>query len=123
MPSKHERRRHPRINQELPFNVLANGYDLTTTTKNLSCLGAYCHLEKYIPPFTKISIRMALPVLSRDKKERAKVECGGVIVRTEDAVSGGFNVAIFFNNIKESQKQKISRYIQQILSVQSGVQA
>ena len=39
------------------------------------------------------------------------VECKGVIVRAEDEVGGGFNVAIFFNEIRSSEKNKITHYI------------
>jgi hypothetical protein len=51
--------------------------------------------------------------------KKCKVESNGVIVRTEDAKSGGFNIAIFFNEIKDEQRQKISRYISQALSDKS----
>jgi hypothetical protein len=38
-----------------------------------------------------------------------------VVVRTEDEDMGGFNIAIFFNDINDSQRQKISRYVNQFL--------
>ena len=107
-----ERRLYPRIEARLPLRIAANGYDLVTNTQNISCLGAYCHIEKYIPPFTKILIKLSLPVAD---KERATVECRGVVVRSQDASSGGFNIAIFFNHINESQRLKISQYLNQFL--------
>jgi hypothetical protein len=108
---KTERRLHPRIEQRLPLKIAANGYGFSTTTQNISCLGAYCHVDKYIPPFTKIMIRLSLPI----NNNGCDVECKGVIVRSEDEASGGFNIAIFFNDIKEQQCQKISQYINQFL--------
>lgn len=104
---KRERRLHPRLSHELPVYIAANGYDFTTTTQNISCTGAYCRINKYVPPFTKIAIKMSLP--------SSEVECKGVIVRTDDEAKGGFNIAIFFNEIKENQKKKISQYINQLL--------
>jgi len=111
-----ERRLYPRIEKKLPLNVIANGYDFTTTTKNVSCIGAYCRVEKYIPPFTKIAIRMSIPFNDgRAKSGACDVECKGVVVRTEDSENGGFNIAIFFNEINDNQRQVISRYVKQFL--------
>jgi hypothetical protein len=106
-----ERRLHPRLDRNLPINVAANGYDFFTTTHNISCVGAYCHIEKYVPPFTKVKIKLNLPVSVNGSKQDYGVECHGVIVRTEDEAAGGFNVAIFFNEIKEHFRQKIAHYI------------
>ena len=113
--SGRERRLHPRINQQLPLNVAANGYDFSTYTRNVSCLGAYCHINKYVPPFTKVLIKLSLPVSEAGRTKDYSVECKGVIVRTEDEEKGGFNVAIFFNSIKDQEKRKIEKYINQFL--------
>jgi hypothetical protein len=110
---KSERRQHPRIATELPVNVAANGYAFSTNTQNLSCVGTYCHLTKYIPPFTKVAVKMTLPTANKSRLTDNNIECKGVIVRTEDDKSEGFNIAIFFNEIKNSQRQKISQYINQ----------
>ena len=111
-----ERRISPRINKELPINVIANGYDFVSNTQNVSCLGAYCHIDKYVPPFTRVKIKMNLPMQERGLRNDKEVECEGVIVRSEDAASGGFNVAIFFNRIKEAPKSRITDYINQFLA-------
>lgn len=114
-PKGRERRKHPRIEHKLPLKIAANGYDFTTNTQNISCLGAYCHLDKYVPPFTKIAIKVTLPIMGRTGQENTDIECKGVIVRSEDEKRGGFNIAIFFNHIAENQKKKISKYISQFL--------
>lgn len=110
-----ERRQYPRIEQKLPVKIVANGYDFVTTTQNISCLGAYCKIKKYVPPFTRVAIRMDLPLNRASLKKCVGVECNGVIVRTEDGKSGGFNIAIFFNQISDSQREKISQYVSQFL--------
>lgn len=115
--SRVERRLHPRIARELPIKVAANGYDFLTTTRNLSCVGTYCHIDKYIPPFTRVMIKLSLPM--RGAKNRL-VECKGVLVRTEDEDRGGFNIAIFFNDIKQEQKKKIAEYVNQFISQESA---
>lgn len=110
-----ERRFSRRIDQKLPVNLSANGYSFATSTQNISCTGAYCHIDKYIPPFTKLAIKMVLPVISQNKKEQIDIECKGVIVRTNDERQGGFNIAVYFSEINERQQQKISKYISQFL--------
>jgi hypothetical protein len=110
--TKSERRKHPRVTQRVPIALSANGYDFTTTTQNISCVGAYCHIDKYVPPFTKVLVKMDLPSVASN----FNVECRGVVVRTEDDRNSGFNVAIFFNEMKDLERKKISRYISQLLS-------
>ena len=114
MKTAKERRVHPRLYHKLPVNVAVNGYDFSTTTHNISCVGAYCHLDKYIPPFTKISVKLSLPTKNRTDKNSI-VECHGVVVRSEDENRGGFNIAIFFNQMRVEQRKKISAYISQFL--------
>jgi hypothetical protein len=110
-----ERRQVPRVNQQLPVKITTDGYDFVTSTQNVSCLGAYCSINRYIPPFTKVLIKMALPISTREGNKNCDVECKGVIVRTEDKSYNCFNIAIFFNKINESERQKISQYLNQFL--------
>lgn len=112
---KTERRQYPRVEQRLPLKIAANGYDFITTTQNISCVGAYCHVDKYIPPFTKIMVKLTMPITSNEGDDRCSVECKGVVVRAEDEKKGGFNIAVFFNQINDSQRQKISQYISKFL--------
>lgn len=110
-----ERRVSPRLSQELPFRVGANGYNFATSTQNISCAGAYCKIKKYIPPFTKVKVKLTLPMKTRLGKSSYTMDCEGVIVRTEDEEKGDFNIAIFFNAIKDDQRKKISKYIDQFI--------
>ncbi|MFH0762573.1 MAG: PilZ domain-containing protein [Candidatus Omnitrophota bacterium] len=112
---KKERRVHPRLAHRLPLKVAANGYDFATTTENISCVGACCRIDKYVPPFTRVMVRLDLPINKAPKAKPCKVECKGVIVRSEDEDNGGFNVAIFFNAIRDNQRKIISRYINRFL--------
>lgn len=119
--SRENRRRYPRIEQQLPIKLVANGYDFITSTQNVSCVGAYCRVSKYMPPFTKVMLKLTLPVLTDNGNKNYNVECKGVIVRTEDEDKGGFNIAVFFNEIKDDQRKKISQYISQFLPKDSPV--
>lgn len=118
---KTERRKYPRLEKRVPVNIVANGYDFITTTQNVSCVGAYCHVAKYIPPFTKIMVKISLPIKNPNERKDCELECKGVVVRTEDEKGGGFNIAIFFNSITNSQREKISQYISQFLPQDSSI--
>lgn len=120
---KNERRLYPRIDHKLALKIAANGFDCCTTTENISCLGAYCRIDKYIPPFTKILIALTLPVKPTGDDSDCRLECKGVVVRSDDAPAGGFNIAIFFNEIKEPQRQKISRYLSQFTGAEQSAWA
>jgi len=115
MHSPKERRLHPRINHKLPLNLGVDGYDFSTSTHNISSVGAYCHLDKYMPPFTKISVKLSLPNKRGQASKSTIVECKGVVVRSEDEAKGGFNLAIFFNEIRSDQRKKIAQYVSQFL--------
>jgi len=125
MKTPKERRLHPRLEQKLPLDLAVDGYDFVTSTSNISCVGAYCHLDKYMPPFTKISVKLSLPACLPDRqagrpgKERPGkstiVECKGVVIRSEDEAHGGFNLAIFFNEMRDEQRKKIAQYISRFL--------
>lgn len=114
MKSIKERRLHPRIDHRLPLNLAVNGFDFSTSTHNISSVGVYCHVNKYMPPFTKIAVKLSLPNKERAGKNSI-VECKGVVVRTADETDGGFNLAIFFNEIHDTQRKKIAQYLSQFL--------
>jgi hypothetical protein len=111
-----ERRRHPRINERVPFTLRAEDFDAVTETINMSCLGAYCQLDKHIPLMTSLKIALALP-RSDKKSEIEYAECNGVVVRVEEVVSKShkssvYNTAIYFNEIEDSEKEKIANFFQ-----------
>ena len=114
MKKRSERRQYPRIEKRLTLKIAANGYDFITSTENISCVGAYCHVPKYIPPFTKVAVKLELPMKS-DNNDNLNVECKGVVVRTEDESNGGFKIAVFFNEINDNQRNKISLYLNQFV--------
>jgi len=111
-----ERRRHPRIDERFEFKVKAEEFDAVTETINVSCLGAYCQLNKHIPLMTSLKIALALPYGDQGN-EYDYVECNGVVVRIEEILSEAhldsvYNTAIYFNEIEESEKEKIADFFQ-----------
>jgi len=110
--SNSERRKHPRLAGNIPVKLCAEEFDIVTETKNLSRTGAYCRVNKYIEPMTKMKIQLLLPFKQNTKTLTKKVSCQGVVVRAE-AVPGGenFNIAIYFNEIKTRDADYISEFV------------
>ena len=111
--SRQERRSFPRVKKNLPLKIRGGEFDIITETKNLSCAGAYCTADRYLEPMTKLKILMLLPNHSKRKIVNKKVECEGVVIRAENSGLDNkqYNIAIFFSDIKEADRKKISDYV------------
>ncbi|MBM3248829.1 MAG: PilZ domain-containing protein [Candidatus Omnitrophica bacterium] len=123
MQQVQERRRHPRVSRNIPLKISSGEFDIVTETENISGAGAYCRSDRYIEPMTKLKIVILLPIKQRNKVSTRKVECTGVVVRTENILSdpNTFKIAIFFTDISSKDTQKISDYIHQHLSKENLV--
>ncbi len=107
-----ERRRYPRLKKNIPVKICGDEFDIVTDTYNLSCVGAYCRVNKYIEPMTKLKIHLLLPLKRRNKVMTKKVSCQGVVVRTESQSGNDyFNIAIYFNEIQQKDIKNISDYV------------
>jgi hypothetical protein len=71
---------------------------------------------------SKLKLVMLLPLPSRTGITLKKVSCEGVVVRVERIVKAippwEYNIAIFFNNIKEVERKKIAEYVEAHLAAQ-----
>ncbi len=116
--SRQERRAYPRINKDVRLKLAAHGFDIYTNTKNLSCAGAYCEVKRLIPSMSKVDILLFLPGLSNEKKTR-KLKLKGVVVRSEPNILNedilSTNIAIFFTEIKEKDRQNIAELVNRYL--------
>ena len=111
-----ERRRAPRITEQIPVAIQDAGQELRTETKNISTAGAYCTLDRFIAPMTKLQLQCELP----DGPQRVRVHCSGVVVRIEPSVPSPnhaiYNVAIFFTELAEQDRRAILHFVQRRLS-------
>ncbi|KPK43001.1 MAG: hypothetical protein AMJ78_00060 [Omnitrophica WOR_2 bacterium SM23_29] len=112
-----ERRRSPRVRRQIPLKIQFDDYDLVGQTHNISCIGAYCTVNKYIQPFSLISIILLLPLRRRNRSNIVNIRCQGVVVRSEESPQNDkkYNIAIYFNRLKRSDRVKLSQYVQQYL--------
>jgi len=106
-----EQRKHPRITKNLPVSISLKDIDFVTETKNISCGGAYCHVDKYIKPMTRLSVCLDI------SNTQEKITCKGVVVRTEEAAPTGYNIAIFFTEISKKNLDTLKNYFQQHVSL------
>ena len=112
-----DRRKDPRVLSEIPIKIFQEDGDILTETKNISRSGAYCRVNRYMSPMTKLRINLLLPVKQTGKIKTSKISCEGIVVRTEP-IDGdtSYNAAIFFNNISQKDSDAIAQYVNNYLS-------
>jgi hypothetical protein len=107
-----DRRKHPRLDGNIPLKIYSDDFDIVTETTNLSRNGVSCRVSKYIEPMTKLKIHLLLSWKKKGKATSAKISCDGVIVRTESVPQQeGFNVAIYFQDIKPKDAARIADFM------------
>ena len=108
-----EKREYPRFGINFAVKLSEGDYDIVTETKNISGNGAYCSVNKEVPLMTKLKIVMFVPLKKNNRKILKKIVCRGVVVRKEEISSVGkyrHNIAIYFNEIAESDRKIILSY-------------
>ena len=115
-----ERRKHPRLESNIPMKICQEDGDIVTETWNISRSGAYCRVSRYIEPMTKLRIHLLLPVKKNNKQSTKKISCEGVVVRTENVPEKDyFNIAVFFSDIPKKDSEAIADYISFCMSSES----
>ena len=111
-----ERRKFPRLENNIPVKIFSDEADVCTETLNLSAAGAYCQVNKYFEPMTKLQILLLLPLRRRNKVVTKKISCQGVVVRTETVTAAeSYNIAIYFNEIQKKDAATISEFVNALL--------
>lgn len=107
-----ERRKDPRLANNIPVKICQEGGDFVAETQNISRSGAYCRVDRHIEPMTKLKIHLLLTSPEEGKKSTRKVSCEGVVVRSEPVIDGdGYHLAIFFSNITKRDAEYITDYV------------
>jgi len=111
-----ERRKDLRLENNIPVKICQEGGDLVAETQNISRSGAYCLVDKYIAPMTKLKIHLLLASVDEGSKQARKVTCEGVVVRSEPVTDGtGYHLAIFFSDITQRDTEFITDYVRSYL--------
>ncbi|MFC1709432.1 PilZ domain-containing protein [Candidatus Omnitrophota bacterium] len=113
MTKRSEKRKHPRILKNLPLKIKNEDFDIVTETQNISCTGAYCRVDRYVAPFTKVK---ATIMISSPDENSQSISCKGVVVRVEknnNTLEPQYNIAIYFNGISKTNLSRISRFVKE----------
>ena len=116
-----ERRQHPRVANNVPVKITSSLADFVTQTENISCSGAYCRVDKYLEPMTKLGITLLLPIQKDGKVLTKKVSCNGVVVRSENIPNEKeFYIAIFFNDIHPKDSRTLAEFVAGIIPMKKS---
>lgn len=112
--SEIDRRKAARISTNIAIKLKDKDVDFVTETKNVSCIGAYCQIDTYLPLLTKLKITLLIP-RSKNSKTAKPIICEGTVVRIERCPNGveqnRYNIAIYFNQISKSDMKLIDNYV------------
>jgi hypothetical protein len=110
----HERRRYARVDKNVAIKLKDKDVDFVTETMNLSCIGAYCQVDSYVPILTKLKITLLVP-RTKGKAACKHIACEGTVVRVERSHDpmepNKYNIAIYFNQITKGDMKLIDAYI------------
>ena len=116
-----ERRRAPRVAERIPITLTGGETQFLVETRNISAAGAYCTLDRFIAPMTKLALECELP----NGPERVRIRCSGVVVRVEPAVAGAeqarYHIAIFFTDLADRDRAVLSQFVSQQLSARPSI--
>ncbi len=106
-----ERRQAPRVAERVTLAIREPGAPIQTETHNLSTIGAYCTVDRFISPMTKLQLQFDVPNGGRV----APIRCTGVVVRVDPAVSPAgratYRMGIFFTEITEQDRAVIAQFV------------
>lgn len=114
-----ERRRSLRACTNVPVKILCDDGDIVTQTVNISRSGVYCTVNRSVEIMTKLKVCLLIPIKKLGKASTKKINCQGVVVRTEPvAETKNYNIAVFFNDIAQRDADCIADYVGSILEQQ-----
>ena len=110
-----ERRKFPRVkDEELSLKLRLDDFDSITHTMNISSSGVYCKLDKELPLMSRVKLMLMIPDPAKEGVLK-DLEVEGVVVRQHPVIIDGvikhYDVAIFFEDLSEKEKEAIAGYI------------
>ena len=106
-----DRRKRARIYKDLKLEF-SDAEIKNLGSIDLSSLGLRFRAEDKIPVFKKLSIKLDL---SDEEGDSDIIECQAVVIRCEKSKKAkGYQITLFFHNLKKSEKKKLQSYIENI---------
>ena len=108
-----DRRRSIRVAEKLPFRIGHRDYETEARTINISCQGALCIVDLDIPLMTQLQVALSLPPLRKGASHAKTIPIKGVVVRKDkDAAGRQFLIAIYFSEIRPSDREFLEKFIE-----------
>ena len=120
LPLSQEKRRHLRVEYNVPVKISGGHGDILAETKNLSCSGELCRMTQRLEPMTKLKIHLFLPSRESGQKTTKKITCQGVVVRTQAVGEDYYDTAIFFSDIAPKDSRAINEFVESMLENKNG---
>ena len=106
-----ERRKAPRVDERLSLSLTGLETAFLVETRNISATGAYCTLDRFIAPMTKLQLDCELS----NGAQRTRIRCSGVVVRVDpgvaEATRAQYHMAIFFTDLSERDRKVLSQFV------------
>lgn len=121
---KREKRRAPRAKAAIPLEICSDKDVFEVFTRDISMVGTYLTLDRFIPLNTKLKVTILLPGGGRGGETKPeKVTCCGIVVRNEEIEEAGertrYGVAIHFTDFTREDKEKLAAYLKHKLAPDS----
>jgi len=108
-----ERRRHPRVETNLPLRLTFKDRTVETKIQDLSSSGIRFHAPAALPLLSRVQIALELP--EADPPATSSLAITGVVVRCqpqpEQAASTRFDTAIYFEDLSDHARTQLSRFV------------
>jgi c-di-GMP-binding flagellar brake protein YcgR len=113
-----ERRRHKRLKIRLKASIGTRPDDPRVSIPSvlildLSLGGAYCEVDRYVEPLTKVLLTINFASLNAVRAQDEAAVCRGVVVRTEPegGKEGRYRMGILFTEISRPDREKIQGFL------------
>jgi len=108
-----ERRRLPRVAADLPLRLTFRDKTVETKIHDLSGSGIRFKAPAPLPILSRVQIALELPDATPGHPS-ASIAITGVVVRCLEGEAGGearFDTAIFFEDLSESARARLARFV------------
>lgn len=109
-----ENRKHPRFVVFIPLEIKTDEFCISTKTKNISCAGVFCEIDRFLPKDTEFDVLLQLSLLVDGHKVKKVVVCPSKLVRIDPPVkkdNGRYTVGIEFLKIEDKDRDFLLRCI------------
>ena len=112
-----ENRTHTRQRAKIPVSLKGTVQDnIQAQTLNMSEGGAYCTINYFISPMTKMMVTLILPLHKRNGDVYDEtIKCEAVVVHInpekESKKTKNYEVGLWFSDLKNSDKKTIKLYL------------